>query len=115
MSIYGIGYPTRPLDNPLVRDNGQGATRGTAVQPERARPSTSPSLRPIVAPTSEPAQPAALEAPAGTDPELWKILSSEERGYFAKLGAMGPLTYGRMVDAQRAVPSVRGGRLDVKV
>jgi hypothetical protein len=116
MSIYGIGYPTRPATNPAVRDTTQGGTRGPAVRPEQGRPApASAALRPIVAPQAEAAQATPLEAPPGTDPELWKILSAEERGYFAKLGAMGPLTYGRVVDAQRSVPSVRGGRLDVKV
>ena len=32
---------------------------------------------------------------AGTDPALWSVLSGEERAFFAKAGAMGPLTYGR--------------------
>ncbi|HYD52174.1 MAG TPA: hypothetical protein VEA99_06090 [Gemmatimonadaceae bacterium] len=115
MSIYGIGYPTRPATTPAARDTTQGGTKGAAVQPERLRNAAhAPALRPVVAPTTERAAAASLEPPPGTDPELWKILSTEERGYFAKLGAMGPLTYGRAVDASR-VPSVRGGRLDVKV
>jgi len=55
------------------------------------------------------------EAPAGTDPELWSVLSSDERVFFAKVGAMGPLTYGRMQAEMRAESSIpRGGRLDVK-
>jgi len=44
-------------------------------------------------------------------------LSGEERAFFAKAGAMGPLTYGRamreLTSAQ--LPASRGGRLDVKV
>jgi len=57
------------------------------------------------------------QAPPGTDPELWSVLSAEERVFFAKLGAMGPLTYGRVLSqAQQApAPGARGGRLDVKV
>ena len=57
------------------------------------------------------------EAPAGTDPALWSVLSGEERAFFAKAGAMGPLTYGRafsqMKNAQ--MPANRGGRLDIKI
>jgi hypothetical protein len=57
------------------------------------------------------------QAPPGTDPELWSVLSAEERVFFAKLGAMGPLTYGRVLSQaqQQTVPAARGGRLDVKV
>ena len=65
-----------------------------------------------------PASPTGRYAlpPPGTDPELWNVLSAEERVFFAKLGAMGPLTYGRVLSqAQQAPPpAARGGRLDVK-
>ena len=57
------------------------------------------------------------EPPAGTDPELWAVLSASERTYFAKVGSMGPLTYGRIIsnDADSApAPAVRGGRLDIR-
>lgn len=117
MSIHGIGYPTRPLANaPLpARDGVHTGPRATSLQSERMRPAIAPAtLRPN-APAAGTATPApALEAPPGTDPELWKVLSTEERAYFARLGAMGPLTYGRMMDAPAAAPSMRGGRLDVK-
>jgi hypothetical protein len=48
---------------------------------------------------------------------LWSVLSSEERAFFAKAGAMGPLTYGRALhELQSAqLPAARGGRLDVKI
>lgn len=56
-----------------------------------------------------------LEVPRGTDPELWRILSREERDRFARAGAMGPLTYGYLINSGRNdLPVVRGGRLDVK-
>jgi hypothetical protein len=56
------------------------------------------------------------EPPAGTDPELWAVLSSSERTYFAKVGAMGPLTYGRVITETPNAPSpaARGGRLDIR-
>jgi hypothetical protein len=58
----------------------------------------------------------AAEAPAGTDPELWKVLTTEERSYFTRMGSAGPLTYGRQASASRPqAPLVRGGRLDVRV
>ena len=42
-------------------------------------------------------QSVPAEAPPGTDPALWSVLSGEERAFFAKAGAMGPLTYGRAI------------------
>jgi hypothetical protein len=55
------------------------------------------------------------EAPKGTDPALWSVLTTEERQFFAKTAAMGPLTYGRLKEATAPVPpSARGVRLDVR-
>ncbi|HEY0776460.1 MAG TPA: hypothetical protein VGD56_00715, partial [Gemmatirosa sp.] len=65
------------------------------------------------------------EAPAGTDPELWGVLTGEERAFFAKSSASGPLTYGRVAAGVQALQgnaaaanafgaAARGGRLDVK-
>jgi hypothetical protein len=72
--------------------------------------------RPGAASIAAPAQASlAAAAPAGTDPELWSVLTSEERTFFAKVGTMGPLTYGRMLQTPNAPPTIRGGRLDVKV
>jgi hypothetical protein len=120
MSLNGIssGYAQRPLPSQhtstqTVRD--QGIRQRDAQQVAPAQQSASPVLRaPAGAPNALAALPA--EAPAGTDPALWSILSSEERGFFAKSQAMGPLTYGRRM-AERmepAMPAVRGGRLDIR-
>ncbi len=120
-SIGGAAY-TRPPATPQsngtapLRDQGtarpNGAGNGIARTPAPSQPS---ALR---APTAAPGAASALplEAPAGTDPELWSVLSSEERGFFAKSGAMGPLTYGRIMQqgAQPVPPAVRGGRLDIR-
>jgi hypothetical protein len=112
MSIYGIGnsnFPRTPAQLP-VRDG---------VRPQVQQPAM-----PIVIPTAKPAAGAAtkgtqsvpVEAPEGTDPALWSVLSSDERAFFAKAGAMGPLTYGRAIREMTGVqpPAARGGRLDVK-
>jgi hypothetical protein len=65
--------------------------------------------------SSQPQPTLPAEPPVGTDPELWSVLSSEERVFFAKVGAMGPLTYGRVSTEMRAESSIpRGGRLDVR-
>jgi len=55
-------------------------------------------------------------APSGVDQDLWSVLSKEERSFFMKAGAMGPLTYGRTSSSQGPAPApiLRGGRLDIK-
>ena len=42
------------------------------------------------------------EAPQGTDPELWSVLTGEERAFFAKAAQSGPLTYSRISAGVRA-------------
>jgi hypothetical protein len=121
MSLNGIssGYsrPMTPQTTGTSPLRDQGAAR-TQVAPGAARP-TAPAPGALRAPTAAPGAASALpvEPPAGTDPELWSVLSAEERGFFAKAGAMGPLTYGRMMNdgaTQPALPAVRGGRLDIR-
>jgi hypothetical protein len=118
MSIYGVGpsnVSRTPLQQPL-RDGSrtraqQPATPAVANTPNRFSPTAAPSN------AAQSQQSVPVEPPAGTDPALWSILSSDERSFFAKAGAMGPLTYGRAFEDQRAsqLPASRGGRLDVKV
>ena len=109
--IYGIRPPTAA--------NVGGVQTKPPQQPANQSPASVPALRPAQAPNAAAPSAAAVpsQAPAGTDPELWNVLSSEERVFFAKLGAMGPLTYGRVLSQaqQPSAPSARGGRLDVKV
>lgn len=63
--------------------------------------------------TSQSTVPA--EAPAGTDPTLWSVLTNDERNFFAKSAALGPLTYSRVKDVTNpAPPAARGIRLDVR-
>jgi hypothetical protein len=112
MSIYGIGnsnIPRTPGQVP-VRDG----TRPQVQQP--ALPAVVPTAKPGTATTAKPTQGVPVEAPEGTDPALWSVLSGEERAFFAKAGAMGPLTYGRAIREMTGVqpPAARGGRLDVK-
>jgi hypothetical protein len=113
MSIYGIGNSgiNRTTTQLPVRDNTRTQQPATRVQ-------TSGPLAPQ-APAAPKGAMAAVpsEPPPGTDPALWSILSSEERGFFAKAGAMGPLTYGRaFTDMKTAqMPANRGGRLDIKI
>ncbi|MEO8620357.1 MAG: hypothetical protein ABI625_04770 [bacterium] len=119
MSLNGIssGY-ARPLPSSqslpaTVNDKGVRPHDTRSVAPS----ANTPALR-APAGTSAAALALPAEAPAGTDPALWSILSTEERSYFAKAQAMGPLTYGRRIAehaaTSSALPPVRGGRLDIR-
>lgn len=80
-------------------------------------------------PNPSAAQPAAIateslqqrdvvpaEAPAGTDPALWNVLTPEERSFFTRARSLGPLTYGPGAPRQAEIPhALQGGRLDVRV
>ena len=119
MSLNGIsnGYAQRPLPS---SSNAAGSVRDQGVRPQSTRvaPSALPSAQAARNAGAAPGAAATLpaEAPSGTDPKLWSILTSEERGFFAKSQAMGPLTYGRVMAArtQPDMPAVRGGRLDIR-
>jgi hypothetical protein len=111
MNVYGIGAAAAPVLRP------QEAQR-TGHEPERVAPaalSSAASVRGSAGGLLAPREPAIpLDAPAGTDPELWKVLTAEERSFFMRMSSAGPLTYGPQlhVDSSPALP-VRGGRLDV--
>ena len=122
--IYGIRPPAAGVGGVQPNRQQQPATppgpdaridqrRAPAgVMPAKTTPAPN-----AAAPNAERSPAVPTQAPAGTDPELWSVLSAEERVFFAKLGAMGPLTYGRVLSQaqQASVPAARGGRLDVKV
>ena len=119
MSINGI-------NNPLL------ANLGVIGRPETNRPSTdraghagnapnsvanAPTLKPQAPIAGAVATQSAVpsEAPAGTDPTLWSVLTADERNFFAKTAALGPLTYGRIKSVSHpAPPAARGVRLDVR-
>ena len=111
MSINGIGGSNiqRPGQFP-VRDG----VRTPAQKPGTAGVQPPATQAPAAA---KPQQAVPVEPPPGTDPALWSVLSGEERAFFAKAGAMGPLTYGRALQdmKQSQLPVARGGRLDVKI
>jgi hypothetical protein len=52
-----------------------------------------PALRPHDEPRPR-AEPGRGDVPDGTDPHVWLGLSADERAYFARLEADGPLAYG---------------------
>ena len=89
------------------RRRSRRALRSRAAQPIQQAPAD-----------AKPPQGVPVEPPPGTDPALWSVLSGEERAFFAKAGAMGPLTYGRALQDMKTtsqLPASRGGRLDVKI
>ena len=100
MQIGGIGNHN-PVALPLGRT---AAERAGARESGDAAVSKAP-VREAEALTSAP--------PAGVDPSLWSVLTTEERAYFAKVRALGPITYGPSAGA--AKPALRGGRIDVTV
>lgn len=108
----------RPLPNGAGVQPGAGQAGGVT---RPAAPAAASALRPQQ-PLASPQQSLPVEAPAGTDPELWSVLSGEERAYFAKAAAMGPLTYSRISAGVHAMQgggappaaAQRGGRLDIR-
>ena len=122
--IYGIRPPSAANVGGVQPNRQQQPATPSGpdarIDQRRAPATVQPSRAPAAPAASNSAQPNAAvpsQAPAGTDPDLWSVLSAEERVFFAKLGAMGPLTYGRVLSQsqQSSVPAARGGRLDVKV
>lgn len=108
-----LGNVTRPGTG-----STQSATDAGRARTEQAGRAGAPQApqRPGATSIAAPAQPTLqAAAPQGTDPELWSVLTGEERAFFAKVGTLGPLTYGRVMQAPNAPPSIRGGRLDIKV
>lgn len=116
MSLNGISNSTLGGLRPAIVDP---RTRGVQQDRAPAAPASTAAVRQPAAPAAKQA-PSAVpeEAPPGTDPELWAVLSSDERAFFSRVGAMGPLTYGYVMQTGQMptqAPAARGGRLDVRV
>ena len=125
MSVNGLNH-SAPLVNPATAsrtDVNLGAPQDQVgiARPadDRVRSKPVPGLKPQPPLTGAAAQTQAAvppEAPAGTDPTLWSVLTTEERNFFAKTAALGPLTYSRIKAASpsNTAPPSRGVRLDVR-
>jgi hypothetical protein len=103
--VAGFRFPQPP------KLGGRNAIGRDAV-PESQQPSAA-----VSSPTVSGTQSTGVSAPPpGTDPALWDILTADERAFFARLGAMGPLTYGRALQsaAPSTLPIPRGTRLDIR-
>ena len=121
----GLGSIGRPLTPPGA--SGPGAAENG--RPGGARPlpdsASATAATRTASPLGTPRASLPAEAPSGTDPELWSVLTSEERTFFAKTAQSGPLTYGRVAAGVQALQgnaaaanafgaAARGGRLDVR-
>ena len=114
MSTNPIGAPRipawlSPAAADRVSERGGEAKTGAAQSPDK---SASLPTAPAVTETSREV-PDAMP-PAGVDPELWSVLTTEEREFFGRLRDLGPLTYGRGKTGRQAAPPP-GGRLDVRI
>jgi hypothetical protein len=116
MSVTGVNNSLRDLlstriDQTIGRPLDKQETGGTKPAAAGALTATTPK--------SANAKSALVpQAPEGTDPALWSILTSDERAYFANNVSSGPLTYSKIMMPNRstssALPAVRGGRVDVR-
>jgi hypothetical protein len=108
LSTTGTG--AIPMRDVPARAPERSADR--AVQVVRPEPTTG---RPTLAPTG--GRTLSAEPPAGVDPNLWQVLTADERTHFSRLSSMGPLTYGRGMAQSSApqAPAVRGARLDIRI
>lgn len=56
-------------------------------------------------------------APEGVDPDIWSVLTKQEKIFFARTGGLGILTYANSSSGAgvSAMPIVRGARLDIRI
>jgi len=114
MSIQALGGlygPSVIAPRTPQREGAQEAARqGRVDAPAPQELARAPEAAHGAVPTGE----LPVEAPQGTDPDLWSVLTGEERRYFAQARAMGPVTYGRGSLGLAELGLQRGGRLDVR-
>jgi hypothetical protein len=112
MSIQPVNVNPLPLAYPAqTRSHATDATGSARGNAPGAAPSTHARA---ASAASRTADVVPADAPAGTDPMLWSVLTSEERSFFARARAMGHVTYGPGTrTAPAGVPL--GGRVDLRV
>jgi hypothetical protein len=79
--------------------------------PERAARPAAPAAPQASAPARDTAD---ISMPAGSDPALWSVLTAEERAFFLRQAAMGPVTYGPSRASAPVADLPTGQRIDVR-
>ncbi len=113
MSIQGIsGYTNPALIPGFDRSKGaeEAANGQRPVRESNALAQANAQVAKAPARNSVP-----LDPPAGTDPALWSVLTSEERSFFSRARSMGPLTYGPGSSGADLPGVSLGGRIDVRI
>jgi hypothetical protein len=100
------------VDRPDRADGASGARPDPSRHAAGSEQAQAAKPQPTPAPAPETAD-GAVAIPEGVDPELWSLLTTEERAHFARFAAMGGVTYGPESSTQR--PFVRGQRLDLRI
>lgn len=109
--IQGIsGYPMQSI---LPGGSRTSGTQQTDTAPSKELTGARTSQAPVARATGRAQDAVPAEAPPGTDPVLWSVLTSEERSFFARARSMGQLTYGPGTRLAGGLPT--GGRIDVRV
>lgn len=109
-SLSGIN-PLQP--RPDLRPGRAAIPDGTRL-PDAGRPAGDAAIQSDRVEVSSTQGAESADPPQGVDPQLWSLLTAEERSYFARARELGPLTYGRQ-SAATSQTSIRGARLDVRV
>ncbi len=113
MSTQGVGPaglppwlrgPVGPARDTPRQTGGAGDVRTGGATPRPSPPAADAAL-----------SPASLASPPdGVDPELWSLLTTEERAHFGRFADMGGVTYGPGA-SRPSRPAVQGRRLDLKI
>jgi len=118
MSVTGVNNALRDLlaarmDQTLSRPAGDAA-RATTAKPDATRADSVSTS----AGRASTAGSSGVQAPEGTDPALWSVLTNEERNFFARTASSGPLTYSKVMNFAKpstaSTPPIRGRRLDIR-
>ena len=81
------------------------------VSPSAAERATPPAAKPAVTPARAP---TGAGAPDGVNPELWSVLTGDERAFMVQELELGAPTYGRQQANPSRIDAPRGQRIDVR-
>jgi hypothetical protein len=118
MNVNGLPSSLQSLLSAREQLQTQRTDAQSAAAAQAQRAGTAPAVNaPLAKPNTQTAAMSA-QAPEGTDPALWSVLTSDERAFFSRVVTSGPLTYSKMAAANAnrpaAMPSIRGGRIDFR-